>query len=224
MGDTGKQRLFVAVNLSLATTRKIAEVLGRLQRTAPTKDLRVAWVPPSNLHVTLKFLGWTRPETIDAVRDRLEEVTRGRKGFDLGAKGAGAFPNVRDARVLWVGVQDPSGALTRLAKDVDGAMKKVGFEPETRAYHPHVTIGRVKEGRSVENLVAPHLETDFGSSLIREVIIYESIAKPGGSEYIVRHRLPLDAPPYRAERQTRDVETGTTENEEPETHGGQHST
>lgn len=220
MTDSGKKRLFVAVNLSLATTRKIADVVSRLQRSGD-KELRVAWVPPQNLHVTLKFLGWTHAETLDAVRDRVEEQTKGRKGFDLGAKGVGAFPNTRNARVVWVGVQDPSGTLGRLAKDIEAAMTKLGFEAEGRAYHPHVTIGRVKEGKSVENLVAPYLETDFGSSLIRDVIIYESLTKPSGSEYIVRHRLPLDAPPYRAERQTRDVEVGTTENEEPETHGGQ---
>lgn len=223
MSDSGKKRLFLGVNLSLATTRKIADVVARMQRVVDDRELRVAWIPPDNLHVTIKFLGWARAEVLPAIRDKAEEWTRTRKGFELAARGVGAFPDERHARILWVGVQDPSGALGRLVTDIEGAMAELGFERETRAYHPHVTIGRVKDGRDAEELLARHAQTDFGSSLVREVVIYESIMKAKGSEYVALHRLPLDAPPYRAERQTRDVETEDTSDEEPDSHGGQQS-
>ena len=63
-----KQRLFWAVNLSVAVTRKVAEAVDGMRRLAEGKA-RVAWTPPANLHVTVKFLGWTSPEAVTAIRD-----------------------------------------------------------------------------------------------------------------------------------------------------------
>jgi 2'-5' RNA ligase len=219
-----KRRLFLAVNLSLATTRKVADAVAKLQRAAEARpELRAAWVPAANLHVTLKFLGWTRAEVVDPIRDKLRECVQGKKGFEVTARGAGGFPNAQHARVLWVGVQDPSGALGKLATELEARMETLGFSREARAFHPHVTIARVKEGRT-EDLVSPFAQSDFGSSLIRDVILYESVMKSKGSEYTALCRVPLDAPPYRAERQTRGVETegSMSTDEEPDTHGDGH--
>ena len=230
MTEVKKLRLFLAVNLSLASTRKIAEAVTRLARAPEGGGLRVAWVPPQNLHVTLKFLGWARPEVVEPIRDRVRDGVKQRKGFELAARGMGAFPNARHARVLWAGVDDASGALGRLAADVETWMQSLGFAREERAFHPHVTIGRVKEGGSAESLLAPFAGTDFGTSLIREVVLYQSVMKSNGSEYIPMFRAPLDAPPYRTERQSRDVqgeapdaEQDDTAQKEPETNGGEHS-
>jgi 2'-5' RNA ligase len=222
--EVKKQRLFLAVNLSVAATRKIAEAVVRMSRAPEAGGMRVAWVPPQNLHVTLKFLGWARPEVVEPIRDKVREGVKQRKGFDLHARGAGAFPNARHARVLWAGVEDPSGALGRLVADVETWMQGLGFPREERAFHPHVTIGRVKEGGNAESLLAPFAGGDFGTSLIREVVLFESVMKSNGSEYIPLFRAPLDAPPYRTERQSRDVQgEAPDDNEEPETNGGQHS-
>ncbi len=218
-----KQRLFLAVNLSVVATRKIADAVARLSRAPEAGGMRVAWVPPQNLHVTVKFLGWARPEVVEPIRDKLRDGVKGRKGFEVGARGVGAFPNARHARVLWAGVEDPGGALGRLAADVETWMHGLGFVREERAFHPHVTIGRVKEGGNAESLLAPLAGADFGGSLIREVVLFESVMKSSGSQYIPLFRAPLDAPPYRTERQTRDVQ-GEAPDEEPETNGGQHST
>jgi RNA 2',3'-cyclic 3'-phosphodiesterase len=214
-----KVRLFLAVNLSVAATRKIAEAVGRMARSAEG-SLKVAWVTPQNLHVTLKFLGWARAEAVEPIRDKVRDGVKQRKGFELVARGAGAFPNARHARVLWAGVEDPSGGLARLAADCETWMQQLGFPREERPFHAHVTVGRVKEGGNAESLLAPLAGVDFGTSLIREVVLFESHMKSSGSEYIPLFRAPLDAPPYRTERQTRDVQ-GEATDEEPEPNGGQ---
>jgi 2'-5' RNA ligase len=222
MTENKAKRLFLAVNLSLATTKKIADAIARMQKIAEGK-LRVLWVTPPNLHVTLKFLGWAHADVIDPVRDHVREAVKARKGFELGARGGGGFPNDHAARVLWVGVQDPSGTLAKLAAELEDRMEKLGFEREQRAYHPHVTVGRVKEGKGADEVLAPIKDVDFGTSLVRDVVLYESVMRSKGSEYLPVFRVPLDAPPYRAERHTREVEQEGTENEEPETHGGNES-
>src|SRR5262249_6278329 len=87
-----KKRLFLAVNLGVGTTRKIADAIVKMRAAADRRGLRVGWVPPANLHVTLKFLGWSSPDVIHAVRDRVVVAMGGMKGFELQARGAGGFP------------------------------------------------------------------------------------------------------------------------------------
>lgn len=222
-----KKRLFLAVTLSVGTTRRIADAVARMRPVAERRGLRVAWVAPANLHVTLKFLGWTSAEVVDAVRDRLIAVAAKRRGFDVGARGVGAFPSEVGARILWAGVTDPSGTLGAIAAEVDGEMAALGYVKETRPFTAHVTIGRVKDGKGAEEVLGPHHATDFGVSPIRELILYESVTKSSGSEYTALARAPLAGGSGRPERQTRGVEeetgptTGQKESEEP-TNGGQH--
>ena len=203
------KRLFLAVNLSIASTRRVAEVLDRLRRnTEGGRGPKVSWVPPANLHVTLKFLGWARPESVLALRERVTAGVASRKPFDLEAVGTGAFPEVTSARVLWVGVRDGSGALAALARDVDDWTAGLGFDRETRAYHPHVTLGRVRDsgGADCSELLASAGVASFGSSSIREVVLYESVTTSSGSEYSALFRAPLDAVSGHTERQTRTVD------------------
>jgi 2'-5' RNA ligase len=197
------KRLFLAVNLSITTTRRIADAVDRLRRAPGPKT---TWIPAPNLHVTLKFLGWTHEDTVGAVRAALEPALAGRKPFDVEAVGAGAFPSAERARVLWVGVKDAAGALDKLAADVEARMVALGFPREERAYHPHVTIGRVKTPADCAPLLAPVASLSFGTSTIREVTLFESVMKSVGSEYTPLFRLPFASAPPRTERQTRGVE------------------
>jgi len=213
VGD--KKRLFLAVNLSVAVTRKIADAAARMRQTAERRGLKVGWVAPANLHVTLKFLGWTPAEAATAIEDKMAAALAGRRPFDLGARGAGAFPTESQARVLWVGIADASGGLAQLAAVAEEQMEKLGYARETRPFSAHVTVGRVKEGKGADEVLAPFKQTDFGTSSIREVILYESQMRSTGSEYAPLARIGFGPP----ERQTRDVE-GSKESEGP-TNGGQ---
>jgi 2'-5' RNA ligase len=209
-----KKRLFLAVNLTVGVTRKIADAVGKMRASAERTGLHVGWVPPANLHVTLKFLGWSSPDVVDAIRDRVLVIAAETRGFELAARGAGGFPEDAHARILWVGLQDPAGALGSLASRIDHAMTGLGYAAESRPYHPHITVGRVKDGHGTGEILAPWQKTDFGSSAIRDIVLYESFTKSTGSEYMAQFRVALSRP----ERQTRDVE-GVKESEEPDGNG-----
>jgi 2'-5' RNA ligase len=190
--DTGRKRCFLAVNLSLAVTRKIAETTELLRRSAKEAGVPVTWVPPANLHVTLKFLGSVREDSIEAVRGVARDTAAAQPVFEVRAQGAGAFPSQAKARVVWIGVRgaDP---LVRMAGHLDDKLGQMGFEKEARAFHPHVTVGRVKEGASsnLEKLLAPLDGKDFGTSMVSELVLYESRLHRTGSEYVALARLPL---------------------------------
>jgi 2'-5' RNA ligase len=199
-------RTFLAINLSVPTIRAVTEAQTSL-RQAIGKSLRVAWVAPANLHLTLKFLGDVDPEVPEAVGDVLQRGLTARQPFEVKAAGAGAFPDEHRPRVLWVGLADESGALKALQADVEKWMEDLGFAREARPFAPHLTLGRVKDGHaSVSEALQPYRDTTFGTSIIREVTLYESRLRAKGAEYVVLRRAviggPPPAPPRGPERDT----------------------
>jgi 2'-5' RNA ligase len=193
-------RTFLAINLSVPTIRAVSEAQGTL-RQAIGKSLRVAWVAPANLHLTLKFLGQVETDAAEAVGDVLVRRLAAAKPFEVRAAGAGAFPDEHRPRVLWVGLHDESGALGRLQADVEQWMEELGFARETRPFTPHLTLGRVKEGHgSAAEALAQFKDTVFGTSTIRDVTLYESRLRAKGAEYVVLRRAVIGAPPPPAPR------------------------
>ncbi|MFH0900087.1 MAG: RNA 2',3'-cyclic phosphodiesterase [Pseudomonadota bacterium] len=225
--STAPKRLFLAAHLSIATTRRISDVASELRRATASR-LRAVWVPPPSMHITLKFLGWAKPEATAAIRDVVARGIRDQQPFEVIARGVGAFPNPRSARVLWAGIDDSSGDLDRLATGVEQWMEELGFPREQRSFSPHVTIARIKEGGGLEEFLPAYQSIDFGRSAIREVVLYESKLRPKGSEYLVIARIPLaGTTSNKDERQTRELvvnSVDSADSEEPNTNGGQPTT
>lgn len=136
-------RLFVAVT----PPPEVRQAALERARNVSWKGL-IRWVPPRNVHLTLKFLGETPEETVPQLEAALEQVCTGHGAFDLALEGVGAFPSAGKARTLWVGAGQGSDSLTALAEDVEDALQGLGFEREKRPFHPHATVGRAKYGRA----------------------------------------------------------------------------
>jgi len=193
-------RTFLAINLSVPTIRAVTEAQGVLRQSVG-KVLKMAWVAPANLHLTLKFLGQVETEAAEAVGDVLARGVAALKPFEVRAVGVGAFPDEQRPRVLWVGLVDESGALKTLQADVERWMEGLGFAREARPFAPHLTLGRVKEGHgSVAEALQQFRDTGFGASTIREVTLYESRLRAKGAEYVVLRRAVIGAPPPPAPR------------------------
>jgi len=194
MSESEKQpskRVFIAVNAEVEPLRKVMDVQLSMRAVAKSRSLKVTWVPAANLHITLRFLGGVPLDVPEAVRRLLHERLVDRKPFSFGLAGAGAFPSVERPRVIWAGVDDTSGELARLAGDLEGWMRELGFAPEERAFRAHLTLGRVKEGASAADVVTPHVHKSFGVSTVQEVVIYESKPQGQGVEYLALGRVRL---------------------------------
>ncbi len=207
MTEEGR-RLFVGVRVSLATANQLSRAVETLSRRARDGGLDLKWVPPASYHLTLKFLGWTRSAAVGAVRDALDRAVVGSTRFTFKTARLGAFPSLDKASVLWAGVDEPTGALAALAAAVDTAMTGVGYAAETRPFHPHVTLARLRETRAVKELVLPIAEQMFGDTRIEAVTLYESETKPTGSVYKEISRIDFKSPVSDAERQTRALDLG----------------
>lgn len=184
-------RLFIGVKISMAAVEAVSGAAEAMRAAADAGGVRVRWVAPATYHVTLKFLGEARPEVVPVVRDAVGERLAGQPAFDFATRGAGAFPSADRARVLWVGADDSGGDLARMAAACENAVVPLGFKPERRPFHPHVTVGRLKEVADCQALLLPCTEQECSETRAESVTLFESIMKSSGSEYVTRAEWPL---------------------------------
>jgi 2'-5' RNA ligase len=198
-GHVQRIRAFIAVSLPIPIVERVVELQTQLKGRAREAGLKVGWVGPAQLHVTLKFLGEIITESRWAIRDRLDERLAGRPAFDVEVRGLGAFPERARPRVIWVGLAEAE-PLVKLAADVEAWLVELGFAAEARPFHPHLTLGRVKAGAA--DILAGLEEKSFGLAQVSEVTLYQSVLRPGGAEYtpLARAALSRSAPPPRMER------------------------
>lgn len=184
-------RAFVALNLPIPVIRRVAELQRELRNKAKKANIRVGWVPPPNLHVTLKFLGNIPAENAWAISDRLKQVLAARPSFGMQLQGTGAFPNRAKPRVLWLGLKSAGGELEQLAEDMEQWFEELGFAREQRDFHPHLTLGRVKSVMPSLDLLEGTDRVDLGRCSAAEVVLYESLLNRRGAEYSALARIPL---------------------------------
>lgn len=189
-------RTFIAVDIPPTILHSIQQKMAPLQKAIG--DVAVRWVPVSNFHLTLKFLGDVSPDNVDVLTRILCTEADSCQKFDLHISGLGSFPNSKRPRVLFIGIQAPAG-LDALQRGIESATAKLGYKSEARAFSPHLTIGRVRENitsvdqqkirRAMEEIKIDSL----GTARVDSVHLYKSELKPTGSVYTKIFSAPLQA-------------------------------
>ena len=126
-------RLFVALGLPEAVSTQLTGLIGGIPGAK--------WVPPENLHLTLRFIGEVEPWRAEEVDEALAGIRA--RPFDLVLNGLGLFEKAGRINALWVGIER-SEALLRLQAKIETALQRVGLEPERRRFAPHVTLARTE--------------------------------------------------------------------------------
>ncbi len=168
-------RLFVAIPIPASISRALIEL--------KSNERGFRWVPEGNHHITLKFLGETDPSSIPEIHRALSEIHLQR--FSLRLDGLGSFSSKGRPSVLWAGVGRIPPHLPVLHRKVLDALWRVGFEPERRSFHPHVTLARI-EGVSSQAFSAyrkkqpAFVSDDFP---VGNFTLYQSRSGSGGVRY-----------------------------------------
>lgn len=158
-----------------------------------SKLTNARWTTPENQHLTLKFLGSTPADHLDAVYRTCEMVAAGRRAGELQLTDLGAFPSQTRIRVLWVGVDDPSNELRAAATDLDRAFESIGFPSEGRDYSPHLTLARFKLPVPLKSGF-PSIDTSGMAPFpFSELTLFRSHLSPKGARYEVVRTFPLAA-------------------------------
>jgi RNA 2',3'-cyclic 3'-phosphodiesterase len=188
-------RLFVGVELDDAQRAACARGTAELQRQlGQLRQFTVRWIAEENLHITLWFLGELKEEPAEAVMEALKAPWN-IEPFTLTVGGAGAFPPSGPPRVVWVGVTEGAGPLAETYRDLTTRFGPLGYQAERRPYHPHVTIGRVKEADRGGSQKARDALRQFviaaGSRRVTYVTLFRSHLSPRGARYEPVLRVPL---------------------------------
>ena len=179
-------RAFIAIELPRATQEAIQSQTARLHQSLGDQSIR--WVQPANLHITLKFLGDIAATHLDFIKQSLTRLVDSHSAFDLQIGGLGSFPNSKRPRVLWAGIHAPAG-LPTLQKTIEDGATRLGYNKEERPFSPHLTLGRVRQGLSAQEL--QKVSTTFSAfqlgkistARVDSVYLYQSDLNSEGSVY-----------------------------------------
>lgn len=178
-------RTFIAIDL----TPEIKAALETLIRKIGKNAGGVKWVKAEAMHLTLKFLGDIPEDSAATVKAFLEKLAGARRPFPLRLKGTGTFPpgGKMSARVLWAGIQEVP-ELMELQAALETECEKAGFPREERAFHPHLTLGRVRSSDGLEPVLRElerFKEADLGGMTVSALIFFQSVLGPSGPVYEV---------------------------------------
>ncbi len=178
-------RIFFALTLP----GEIKAKLHRLQLSFAENTLDVKWVEQENIHLTLQFLGEVPAGRIQTVISGAARAAEQFKPFLLEIKGTGAFPDPRRPRVLWAGV----GSGAREAGSLAAILAECIGIKHDKPFSPHITVGRVREGRHVhlDWTLASLRNFNAGVIAINSFSCLESTLTPRGPVYRERSRFIL---------------------------------
>lgn len=178
--DARPVRAFLAVEIAPEIRARLVAVKEEL--AAVRADVR--WVRDAGLHATIQFLGPVPAAALAPMRDALADALRDLRPFAVRVSGLGVFPNLRRARVVWVGLHGEG--LAELAARVARAVAPFGFAAESRKFQAHITLGRVRSQRGwpgLETALKARWTEDFGACEVGELVAFRSDLRPDGAVY-----------------------------------------
>jgi RNA 2',3'-cyclic 3'-phosphodiesterase len=174
-------RTFIAIEIPQEIKMELDRVISELRPLAP----EIRWVRAANLHLTLRFLGDIPKKSASVLAAELAKNLSGFGQFQISLSGVGGFPNLKRARVIWIGGGAGCERLTELAPLVERSCIDLDFSKADKPFSCHLTIGRVKFPKGHEKLISQIETMNFETPLFRvsEVALFKSDLLPAGPKY-----------------------------------------
>lgn len=178
----GEVRAFVALDIDDEALTRIADLIAALRPRNP--GLRL--VGAAGIHLTLRFLGPSRPEAIELMRPALALAAARCPAGAARIAGLGLFPERGAPRVLWLGLDLPPET-RELQAACEAAAVAAGYSREARPFRPHLTLGRWRE-RAPRPTLPP---VELGVARLDRLVLYRSELRPAGAVYTPLAGFPL---------------------------------
>jgi 2'-5' RNA ligase len=194
--EAGVIRGFLAIELPADLRAGLAAIQQDLKRhiERTVDQVRIGWVSPVSMHLTLRFLGDMPEESIESLRTGIEQVASTPQALSLPFERIGVFPSRSQPRVLWAGPseswqQGPEAERLRaFHRAIEDCCQTRGFTSEERPFNPHLTLARIKQGERLVGRVLVSSDmvdrpVPVGVLPIEAIALMRSQLHPGGSIY-----------------------------------------
>lgn len=186
------KRLFLAIPIE-TRGNGFAPLIEDLRKRLSHEKL-INWVRPTNIHLTLKFIGETPPQDEPKIIEAVSKVLENQKNFTMDFNRTGIFGARYAPRVLWLGMQQTPDELLKLEESVLTAFDNIGYQRDRQNFVPHLTLGRIKdlcEKQYFQKVVQAIEQKTYIHQEVNEVILFQSILRPEGAVYKVMKKWSL---------------------------------
>jgi RNA 2',3'-cyclic 3'-phosphodiesterase len=188
------KRIFVAIEIPYEIRSVLAVESRRFRETGGY----VSWVNPENMHLTLRFYGEVNAQQLSCIIKGLANGCREYSQLKLAVSGLGAFPKSQRPAVIWAGVKVLTGDIVLIQSITEQVALKAGLDPEKKPFHPHITLGRVRNAAHAVRLgeiLAKRIDAgnlDFGDEFeVQSMALWESELRPDGPVYTCLEEFPI---------------------------------
>ena len=185
-------RVFIALELSESLQRFLGEIIAGGARELPA----LRWVDPAGIHLTLAFLGEINDERLALATEAARAAATQVNPFSYRLSAPGVFGSIQQPRVVWMGVDEPTGRLLRLQSLLTRELARRDFELDARPFSPHLTLARIKhplspvEQRHLQRLLS-NTPPSPDSYPVRALHVMKSELLRGGAKYSPLSEIPL---------------------------------
>ena len=133
-------RTFLAIPLPMEVKSK----KNMFYSTFDSLSGKIHWIKSENLHLTLKFIGYTPERLFNEIINELTKIFENQNPFSIKVSETGCFPVPERPRILWMGINGNTNPLINLVSNIERSLHRLGFPMEDKEYYPHITIARIK--------------------------------------------------------------------------------
>lgn len=190
MQTAEETRTFIAIKISPELENELRNFIEKLKKVQGN----VKWVNAESVHLTLKFMGNLPIAKVEKVTNAVKRGSGDFSKFKLKTGEKGAFPSLKRPRVFWLGLmENDNQKLIPLQKEIDNQLSDLGFEKESRKFHPHLTVGRVRSPKNIDEVTQKFMEYPFPEIefTIDQIFVMKSNLTPKGAIYSVQSTIPL---------------------------------
>jgi 2'-5' RNA ligase len=185
-------RVFLAANIQ----ENLFALQQQLKKTLPP----INWVRPESIHLTLKFLGFVEPALVSQLLSALQPIGKQYAPFSVDVQDLGVFPQVKYPRIIWIGLAGNTQALHDLVFEIDAELEALGFPPEEKSYHPHLTLARIKRenakvGSVLRQTRALESDQQLGTLNVNGFTLFQSDLDSSGAKYTSLWTVPFSEKP-----------------------------
>lgn len=177
-------RLFFALPLP----EEVRRALAALRRDVG----KARWVPPAQMHLTMRFLGEVDEARAARVLELVEPASAAWPSVRIALRGLGLFGSAERPRVLFAAI-DPVEDVMRIARDLEARVRDAGLPPEERPFRAHVTLARIQRAdrRALRRLLDEHQRFSSEPFDVPELVLYRSTLTHEGAIHEALHRIRI---------------------------------